>query len=146
MTTIATDGKSMAGDGLCTGNGMIHSMSTRKVHWTEDGCIVGISGSSYAVETFLAWNPKEDVLCDVPEDFEALVLHPDGTCRSYNNKGMGMDQELPAVSGSGGAIALGAMLAGATPEEAVRIACQRDICTGGIVTVEHLKGVIRRAA
>lgn len=49
-----------------------------------------------------------------------------------------MDQEVPAVTGSGGAIALGAMLAGATPAQAVAIAIQRDTGSGGQITVETL--------
>ncbi len=39
--------------------------------------------------------------------------------------------------GSGSELALGAMLAGATAEEAVRAAAQRDTGTGGEITVLH---------
>lgn len=39
------------------------------------------------------------------------------------------------VGGTGGRIALGAMLAGATPEEAVRLACTQDIYSGDGIDV-----------
>lgn len=55
MTTIATDGKSMAGDGVCSGNGIRHGLSVRKVHLLPDGRIVGIAGCSYAHAAFLPW-------------------------------------------------------------------------------------------
>lgn len=138
MTCIATDGKTMAADGYCTGNGIIHGRSVRKVHRLKDGRICGIAGSSYAHVAFIPWLESGGESPDVPEDFEALVLHPDGRCQSFNHKCLGIDQETPAVSGSGGALALGAMLAGATPAQAVAIACERDTGCGGTITVEAL--------
>ena len=139
MTTIATDGKSMAGDSMVTGNGIVHSTSFLKVRRISGGRIVGASGSAYAFDRFIEWletadmpNPK------LPEHFEALVLLPDGSCRCFDEDCASYIQETPAITGSGGAIALGAMLAGATPAQAVAIAAQRDMGTGGTITVETL--------
>jgi ATP-dependent protease HslVU (ClpYQ) peptidase subunit len=138
VTTIATDGKSMAGDGLVTGNGLKHSMACRKVFRLADGRIAGFCGSSYNVPPFLAWLEHGGDKPDISDDFEALVIHHDGRCLSYNSKAVGIEQEVPAVAGSGGAVALGAMLAGASPGQAVAIAAQRDMCTGGTVFIEAL--------
>ena len=139
MTTIATDGKSMAGDGLCIGNGLVHGTSVRKVFLLSDGRIVGIAGCAYTPGAFVPWLESGGDKPDLPECFEALVLHPNGRCQSYNEKCFAMDQEVPAVTGSGGAVALGAMLAGKSPEEAVAIACLRDTGTGGTIVVERVQ-------
>jgi ATP-dependent protease HslVU (ClpYQ) peptidase subunit len=47
---------------------------------------------------------------------------------------------VPAAIGSGSLLALGAMEAGVSPEQAVGIAAKRDIGTGGKITVLHLDG------
>lgn len=138
MTTIATDGKSMAGDGFVTGNDLIHSTTEIKVRKLSDGRIVGIAGSAYAHVLFVPWLENGGDPPELTDDFEALVLHPGGRCQSFNHKCLAIEQPTPAVTGSGGALALGAMLAGASPERAVAIACERNMGTGGTVTVIHL--------
>lgn len=136
MTTIATDGLTMAGDGLCTGNGIIHGLAVRKVFKLSDGRIVGMCGTPYAMPPFVKWLRNGGEMPKLPDCFEALVLNNQGQCITYDSTCVGVEQELPAVSGSGGPIALGAMLAGATPEEAVAIAVSRDTTSGGTITVE----------
>jgi hypothetical protein len=138
VTTIATDGKSMAGDGLCTGDGIIHAMDVRKVFRLSDGRIVGMCGNAYAPPLFVQWLEHGGDPPDLSEQFEALVLHPGGRCQSFNYKCFAIDQSVPAVTGSGGPLALGAMLAGASPAEAVAIACQRNTGSGGTIVVEPL--------
>ncbi len=128
----------MAGDGCVSGNGIRHALNFRKVFRLPDGRIAGFTGVSYAVPAFLAWLEAGGELPELHEDFEALVLKTDGHCLSYNHKGYSIEQPVPAVAGSGGAIALGAMLAGADPRRAVEIAIERDTGTGGTITVEAL--------
>ncbi len=137
MTTIATDGLTMAGDGLITGNGLVHGSAARKVIKLPDGRLVGVCGTYYGILAFANWMTSGGDKPDLPESFEALVLAHDG-CTSWNDKCQSCPQEVPAVTGSGGALALGAMLAGCSPAEAVSIASQRDIGTGGTIIVEVL--------
>lgn len=139
MTTIATDGRSMAGDGLCTGNGLVHGMAVRKVARLADGRIVGVAGTPYAIPVFLKWIEKGGDKPKLPDCFEALVLHPDGSCLTYNDDCHSFAQEVPAVTGSGGPLALGAMLAGASPARAVEVAAMRDTCTGGTIIALELE-------
>lgn len=149
MTVIATDGQSMAGDGLCTGNGLKHSFAVAKVRKLSGGRIVGMCGDTYAFDSFVTWIEDGAQLghpIDLGDEFEALVLHPDGSVRSYDGKGRTIPQEAPAVAGSGGAIALGAMLHGATPGEAVNIASKRDVHSGGRIKVEYLTPRLEEAA
>lgn len=147
MTTIACNGMSMAGDGFVTNGDVVFSRSFAKVRRLSDGRIAGVSGSAFHVAPFLEWledggeKPKIDV-----ENFEALVLHVDGTCLCYDADCRSIPEELPTASGSGKAFALGAMDAGATPEEAVEIACDRDCSSGGTVIVLHLESKLKEVA
>lgn len=138
MTTIATDGMTMAGDGFVTGNALIHAFSFCKVHKLEDGRIVGCTGTSYDIAPFANWLENGGDLPMLTDDFEALVLISPMKCLTYNSKCLSAPQEVPAVAGSGGAIALGAMLAGASPSQAVAIAAQRDLYSGGTIREERL--------
>ena len=129
----------MAGDGLCTGNGLVHGFDTQKVFKLGDGRIVGMCGTAYGIPAFVKWLAEGGDKPKLFEGFEALVLHPDGACETYNEECQSCPQQTPAITGSGGPIALGAMLAGASPERAVEIAAMRDQGTGGIITVEYLE-------
>lgn len=138
MTTIATDGKSMAADGLCTGNGIVYDLAIRKIHRLKDGRIVGMCGSVYHQAPFLEWLANGGEKPTMNDNFEALVLSPDGTLRSYDEHCRAIELSIPNVAGSGGALALGAMLAGASPERAVSIAAERDTASGGAIAVLHI--------
>jgi len=131
VTTIATDGRIMAADGLCTGDGIIHDFETVKISKLADGRIVGVAGVPYDLPAFISWLENGGDMPSLYEGFEALVLHADGTVKAYNSKCQFYPQSVPAVSGSGAAIALGAMLAGVDPVRAVEIAAERDMGTGG---------------
>lgn len=138
MTTIATDGKSMAGDGLVTGNDCVHATDFRKVFRLKDGRIVGFSGSAYHYSGFINWLESGGEVPSMDEHFEALVLNLDGSVLSYDQLCRSIVQPTPAATGSGTPFALGAMDAGASPEVAVGIACKRNPSTGGQIIVEAL--------
>jgi ATP-dependent protease HslVU (ClpYQ) peptidase subunit len=138
MTAIATDGKSMAGDGLMTGNGAIFSEEEVKVHRLKNGSLVGVCGNSYNAPAFVAWLDGGEEKPELTEDFEALVLLPDGTCRSYDNKLRHINVPVPTATGSGQEFAMGAMAVGASPEDAVKAACERCTNCGGKITVLHI--------
>jgi len=140
MTTIATDGQSMAGDGLAVDHrGTIVDHTRPKVRRLADGRIVGASGSSFDADSWAAWvegGKKGD--CPVQDDrFGALILSSDGILW-VDHKGREIATPAPIAIGSGQDIAIGAMMAGATPGEAVNIACKRDPHSGGRIKVEYL--------
>ena len=135
MTTIATDGLTMAADGRVTGGGFIHSDDQPKLFRLSDGRIVGIAGSLYNQTTFLKWlegGEADDLSLD--EEFEGLVLHRDGRVQTYNCRGKSAFMKPPVVAGSGGVFAAVAMDAGCSPEDAVRHAMKRDCASGGTIT------------
>ena len=146
VTTIATDGQTMAGDGLITAGNVVFGSNCVKVRQLADGRLVGMSGTAYYFEPFCAWLESDDIVPEMEECFEALVLMPDGTCRSYDHKGRWITEELPSATGSGREFALAAMDLGASPEEAVKIAAGRDTSTGGTITVLSRPRKLRRVA
>lgn len=144
MTTIACDGRSIAGDGLVTGNDLTHCRSFVKVRKALSGAVVGFSGTAYMVEEAMRFLDGASSTLDAGENFEAIILHPDGLCECMDGKGRRYEQPAPCATGTGAAIALGAMAAGKTAHEAVVIARELDIYTGGEIVVlnpavKHIK-------
>lgn len=134
MTTIATDGRSIAADGLVTSNGTIFGTTFAKIAKLKDGRIAGSAGSAFDIEPFQAWLESGGDFPNVEDNFDALVIYPDGSCRSFDGKGRSVPEQVPTACGSGRELAIGAMMAGASPKRAVKIASTRDCCTGGKIT------------
>ncbi len=105
----------------------------------KDGRIVGFSGTASSARDYIAWLEGGEKP-DKEDNFHLLVLNLDGTAAIIFDDRTSDPVDLPAVLGTGGDIALGAMMAGATPEEAVNLAILRDVYSGGKVTVESIKG------
>ncbi len=138
MTTIATDGKSMAGDGLVTCGNLVCGWNLQKVYRLKDGRLVGICGSGYDFGVFLKWMEDGGKAPKLSEHFEALVLSPDGSCATFNEDCRTFPEELPSACGSGKQIAIGAMDAGLSPEESVMLACARNTDSGGVILTLEL--------
>lgn len=132
MTTIATDGKTIAADTQQCGS-FITPVQTQKI-WRVGNRLVGMTGNIEDYPLFLKWlkSPKSEDKPILGKHFEALVvgkLRVEVFCRSL----LPVEVGAPAVVGSGSSFAMGAMLYGASPEEAVRVAIKLDPYTGGKV-------------
>lgn len=142
MTTVATDGRSMAADQLAQDSGGLVVAFRPKIKRLADGRIVGMAGSAYDFEPFCAWLEAGGDPAAVPklyEKSETLVLHPNGEVWTYSDGGQPLkDELLPTAIGSGCELAIGAMEAGATPAEAVAISCKRHTGSAGPIDVIHL--------
>lgn len=140
MTTIATDGKSMAGDGLTTSREIVVGSSTRKVRRLPNGGLAGGAGECDEIRAMIEWIGAGRQ--GKPPGFKStrvLVLNTDGTVDLFDSPtGIPVRIEAPAAIGSGGEIALGAMDAGKSAAEALGIAAKRDPSTGGSITEETL--------
>lgn len=78
---------------------------------------------------------KDVPLCTEEQGWSMLVLRP-GVCDLFTSKApYGDPCELPYALGSGGDYALGAMHAGASPQQAIEIACRIDTGSGGAIQV-----------
>ena len=142
MTTIATDGKSMAGDGQSEDHcRTIVSHTSVKVSKLGDGRILGAAGNSLDADAWQEWVSTGKVgACPIESDqFAGLILNTDGTVLWVDHKGREILTPTPVAIGSGQDFAYGAMEAGASPCMAVQIAAKRDPGTGGIVTIQHLE-------
>lgn len=68
------------------------------------------------------------------DDFEGIIVHPDGDTVIVDPTGYPMEIAAPYFTfGSGGPVALGALIQGATAVEAVRIAIKYVPTCGGKV-------------
>ena len=138
MTTIATDGKILVADTQMTEGDVSQNYQgkLRKIN----GDLVGGAGSADNVALFFSWyeNPEQKPP-RLNGQFGGIVVSEDGLIYRYTSRLIPhrVDEPFYAI-GSGAPIALGAMEAGANPEEAIKIACKRDIYTGrGIIIIER---------
>lgn len=135
MTTIATDGKSMAGDGQRDHRGTVTNLNAEKIRRLPDGRLVGTSGDVAFGEMFVEWLENGG---DRPEykgdgGFTALILMPCGELMLAGQDCHPCTINAPYAIGSGMDLAIGAMAAGASPAEAVEIAAAFDPHTGGVI-------------
>lgn len=127
MTVIATDGKTIAADSLmCYGDEKDHAAVTKIM--SKNGIVVASAGLSGMLKCCTDWYLAGASADSFPkvgdENIQLLVL--DGTSVRYftNTLPHGVGVGVPFTMGSGGSVAHGSMLAGASPERAVEIACK----------------------
>ena len=146
MTTIAVRDGVMAADTLGNVGGRI--CKSKKLFRLADGGVVGFSGVWTDGKLFVDWYnsganrdeaPNWRIQGDEKVDFDALVLLPTGFYQwSYDLIADEMFDEFWAI-GSGAAAAMAAMACGKTAEEAVYIAQEVDMYTGGDVETMRLE-------
>lgn len=138
MTTIFADVKTgvMVCDSKCTDNHTWYPIT--KVFRVKDE-LVGYAGDVKACRAWLKWyqSGKKGVRPKT-ESFEALSLRPDGL---YEHCADGLEILIERGFhgvGSGGALAVAAFMAGATPSGAVDIALSIDSGSGGAIHIHEL--------
>lgn len=136
MTTIAWDGKLLAGDKQCSfGN---TPLGCTKV-FRADGLIWGCCGDLEDTVLFGRWiyeGCPKDNKPELADNFTAIVIEL-GQCWQYNPKLVPLKVESRLwACGSGADYALGAMAMGADARHAVEVAIEFDIYSGiGVDTV-----------
>lgn len=156
MTTIAVKDGIMVGDGRCSLGSTVIKDDMVKVFWINNH-LMGGAGRARSISTFAQWLQKHtdytivnqevgDLVDLIPpvlqddEEFTALVLTPDKQVLMYDgNVALNLGHDVPASIGSGSVFALAAMDAGASSEDAVKIAMKRDVYSGGEITVVQLE-------
>ena len=146
----------MVGDGRCSLGSTVIKDDMVKVFWINNH-LMGGAGRARSISTFAQWLQKHtdytivnqevgDLVDLIPpvlqddEEFTALVLTPDKQVLMYDgNVALNLGHDVPASIGSGSVFALAAMDAGASAEEAVKIAMKRDVYSGGEITVVQLE-------
>lgn len=128
MTTIAyRDGWLAADSGSFAGDTWVGSRN--KIVRLKDGRHAAGCGGSIEIRAMLDWldagaqGPRPD-----KGDVEIFVVEMDGSLMMCSQHGLQAAPNAPFhATGSGYEIALGAMAAGASAEEAVRIACRYNV-------------------
>lgn len=138
MTTIAYRDDVLAADTQITCGSQIDGWATKI--YRLGSVLYGATGSSGLTEAFKSWLCR-GMVGEAPalKDGESTAngyIFPGGNRVVWRYENVWCSHEAPFFAyGSGGEIALGAMLAGATAEQAVRAAAERDTNTGGAITV-----------
>lgn len=138
MTTIAWDGKTLATDSMVTSDETILSTVDKKLYLDVGRFkAVATCGSAVKTDALIFWikegeegsPPKmgeDDCILCVTSDGDLYVYwHHDSDCHYCATGNM--------AAGSGSDIAFGALDAGATAVEAIKIASKRNVYTGGKV-------------
>lgn len=146
MTCIATDGKTIAADSRSCFGDLITTDSADKLGYGQDGSIIGCAGDRGACALVRKWfqdGADMDTIPKLPSSsaeggpFDALILRPSGQIEALDQHFIFMARDAPAAIGTGGEIALGALLSGKSPSDAVRLASGRVSSVGGkIVELE----------
>ena len=138
MTTIATDGKSMACESQQRGD-HIDQIVSKKI-WRVGKSIVGVAGEASEGLIFVDWlkSDTKDVKPELSDGFDAMVLTDKGVFW-YGQRLVAIECGIPSAIGSGGDYAMGAMMAGSTPKKAVEIAKKLDPGSSGPVKELILK-------
>jgi 20S proteasome alpha/beta subunit len=142
MTVIAYRDGALASDSLCT-CADVRASSTVKIARCPDGSLCGASGYSGDAAAFIRWcvagrpedaKPKLTSLC-------ALVISPSGEILMFEESLNWAVLDAPYyATGSGHALAIGAMAHGASAVEAVAIAIKHHTGCGGAIRVLRLDG------
>lgn len=142
MTCVATDGKTMAADSRSCRGDLIATDQAEKLGRGKDGSVIGCAGERGACALVREWFEKGADLGTIPKlpaspdgesPFDALILRPDGKIDALDHHFAFMPRQAPAAIGTGGEIALGALLSGKTPKEAVVLAASQVVSVGGKV-------------
>lgn len=128
MTTIATDGKTVAYDTHSWRHFTVNTCPVDKAIMLPDGRIAAACGNYEDAKTFFEWLAQTclDPSAEKPKlsdeaNFDGLVVDPkSGRAWSYEAKFHPLEPSLPFCIGAGGMIARGAMEFGASPEQAVK--------------------------
>lgn len=154
MTTIAYDGKTLAADSQTTQDGICLSNSAMKIFargpeddWSIEGKRVaafGIAGNLHAandlrrvMSSFAGHHAGDPFEAGVTFAFIAIAEDRTvfvGGKYSDDDRSWVIEAQSPVAVGSGGDFALGAMAAGVSAEEAVKIASKFDVNTNDSVT------------
>lgn len=146
-TVVATKDALYADSNVVDGNSVFKAQKIYRIR----GKLVGCAGDQPMIDFFLdAFRrgtkrvrmpaEKRAAIPEGDRDFSALIVDEEGIWHLDQNYSMDLVQEPYMAVGSGGDAARGAMAAGATPEQAVEIACQIDSNSRGPVQRLYLKG------
>ena len=139
ITTIATDGKTIACDTRVSSGLNTYPARITKIHRVGDR-FVGTCGDLWQTQMYVKYLLEDKPLPSKElKDFNALILDKDGTIYHVDTTFNELELTGPFAVGSGMDFAIGAMAAGASPKEAILIAGQYDPYTSPEALVYHVR-------
>lgn len=149
MTTIAWDGYDLAADTqMSSGDRKLYGackiFSIKGCEQFPENSHAAFAGDVNKIKKIVSWlkGETEKPEGNLNDDVEGLLIYDSGRVMMLGGDDNGiLWYDWPAMVGigSGGDIALGAMLHGATAKEAVMHAMKVDVATGGKVEVVKIK-------
>ena len=150
MTTIAYKDGIMAADSACF-DSVLYQGEVDKLWMLPPIGLIGCSGEIGAMIQFVDWLQDDSECNSKPNfpddcDFESIVVDLDGEVVHYDRHlvPIRVANDFHAI-GSRRMLALGAMMAGASAEEAVKIACHYDMVTREPIRTIHLRNATAEA-
>lgn len=145
MTTIVTDGQTIAADGMRTWNGELRGLSFQKLT-VRGNRIFAYCGSTPLMGPVIDWfeagaDPKAMPPHGDP-DWTLLIIDSMGLRKASYVCAFPETFNYPFAIGAGGDYALGAVWAGATPRRAIELVSQHTSHTGGEIQVINIADVV----
>lgn len=142
MTIVAYKDGVMAADTAFWCGPVIEGHAT-KIRRLKNGALVGCSGDGTIYQWFFDWIENHGAKSDREKPdaggFGALVVTPDGEVIRYGENCLPITLTGPFFAmGAGATFAMGAMAAGASAEEAVRLTIENTDTAAGNIQVERL--------
>lgn len=135
MTTVAYKDGMIAADTMITENFAVCGQMT-KIAKTPDGRLVGASGSAIWAAALVAWARKgKGNPPDCPEESSGILIGKDGSITCLDHGGNVRLVADHIAIGSGTRYAMGVMAYGGTAADAVTVASEIDLFTGGRIDV-----------
>jgi ATP-dependent protease HslVU (ClpYQ) peptidase subunit len=148
MTTIAFKDGILACESQVTNNNAVCGYCQSKIQILED-IAIGFSGSLRDQKLFVDWYKAGEKIEDRPkynsDNWESIIINVETKEVSEYHDGYLIEYKYDFYAlGSGCFLATGAMAAGATAEEAVKIACKYDIYSSGEIHVLDLNEYLNK--
>ncbi len=148
MTTIAWDGRTLAADTLGTISGFRSQFPTEKIV-SRGSMAFGLTGYGGLINAWIEWYQAGADPANTPKhgfsdnDTGNFIVFRDGVALVFSHLcPYPLKEGAPWGWGSGGEVALGAMLHGATAEQAVAHAMSRDTRSGGAIQTIDLHALM----
>lgn len=143
MTTIVYRDGVMAADGRVTIGQLIVQDNCKKITKLSDGALFALAGDDMLEKPLIEWLEEADggIMPPQGKEFTAVLVDTSGNLSVFTGAG---DRFVPwegvsyAAFGSGADAAYGALEMGATADQAVAAAINRDVNSGGSIQVEQL--------
>lgn len=146
MTTIVTDGHTIAADGMRTWNGELRGLSFQKLT-VRGNRIFAFTGSTPMMIPLIDWfedgaNPDKTPAHEDP-DWTMLIIDGDGMRKVSHVCTYPEWFDPPFALGAGADYALGAVWAGASPRDAIGLVSEHTNHTGGEIQVIRIADVVQ---